>query len=55
MTTVMCGIDKCKNNVDGLCIAKYIYLSEDHSCDGGCDDGWVFDEKEELKIKGEES
>lgn len=47
MTTVMCGIDKCKNNVDGLCIGKYIYLSEDHSCDGGCDVGWDIDEEEE--------
>lgn len=46
-TVVTCGIDKCKHNDDGLCKAESIYLSEDHACDGGCDDGWVFDEEEE--------
>ena len=48
-TVVTCGIDKCKHNDDGLCKAESIYLSEDHDCDGGCDDGWVFDEKEEFE------
>lgn len=46
-TVVTCGIDKCKHNDDGLCKAESIYLSEDHACDGGCDDGWAFDEKGE--------
>lgn len=46
-TVVTCGIDKCKHNDDGLCKAESIYLSEDHDCDGGCDDGWVFDERSE--------
>lgn len=46
-TVVTCGIDKCKHNDDGLCKAESIYLSEDHDCDGGCDDGWDIDEEEE--------
>ena len=46
-TVVTCGIDKCKHNDDGLCKAESIYLSEDHACDGGCDDGWDIDKEEE--------
>lgn len=46
-TVVTCGINKCKHNDDGLCKAESIYLSEDHDCDGGCDDGWDIDEEEE--------
>lgn len=46
-TVVTCDVDKCKHNDNGLCKSESIYLSEDHDCDGGCDDGWVFDEEEE--------
>lgn len=35
-----CGIEICNYNQDGICTASEITLSENHYCDGGCDDGW---------------
>lgn len=42
MTTVGCGLETCIYNKDGICTKEMIYLSEDHYCIGGCDDGWEF-------------
>lgn len=42
MPKVECDLERCKHNRNGECTAVTIYLSDDHACNGGCDDGWEF-------------
>lgn len=39
-TIVKCNMDDCLYCENGECMRTEIYLSDDHVCDGGCDDGW---------------
>ena len=45
MPKVICNVERCKNNQDGECKAEEIYLSDDHFCTGGCDDGWEMEKE----------
>ena len=47
MPIVSCDLDRCRYNHVGTCTAEEIYLSADHICDGGCDDGWDIEEESE--------
>ena len=47
MPIVSCDLDRCRYNHAGECTAEEIYLSADHICDGGCDDGWNIEEESE--------
>ena len=43
MTKVICWQEDCLCNKDGLCTAEEIELYDEHSCDGGCDAGWLME------------
>lgn len=47
MPIVSCDLDRCRYNHVGTCTAEEIYLSADHICDGGCDDGWIIAEEDD--------
>ena len=47
MTEVFCFLDKCIHNKDNICTKDAIVLDEEHSCEGGCDDGWDIPEEKE--------
>ena len=49
MTTVYCYLKEClkRDPEKCSCLAQEISLDEEHSCCGGCDEGWVFAENEE--------
>ena len=40
-TLVKCDMDDCLYCENGECMRTEIYLSDDHVCDGGCDEGWL--------------
>ena len=47
-TMVNCLLDKCEYNRDCFCTREEITLDKEHSCTGGCDDGWeIKDEDDE--------
>ena len=43
MTKVICWQEDCHFNKDGFCAREKIELYDEHSCDGGCDDGWLME------------
>lgn len=47
MTQVVCYLKKCIHNEDNVCTKDIIMLDDKHFCDGGCDDGWEFAQKED--------
>lgn len=47
MTQVICYLKKCIHNKDNVCTKDVIMLDDEHFCDGGCDDGWEFAQKED--------
>ena len=47
MTKVNCFLEKCVYCKDYTCARDEITLDDEHSCIGGCDDGWELDEAEE--------
>lgn len=55
MTEVMCELELCLLNKNGVCTAKTIWLDEEHFCCGGCDEGWVFAEAEDEEDEDGES
>lgn len=48
-TTVHCYLEQClkRDPEKCICLAEEISLDEEHSCCGGCDEGWEFPEEEE--------
>lgn len=46
-TTVFCLLDKCDYNQNCICTREEITLGEEHSCVGGCDDGWKIKEEDD--------
>lgn len=47
MTKVNCFLEKCVYCKDYTCTRDEITLDDEHSCIGGCDDGWELNEAEE--------
>ena len=47
-TIVNCYLHACKylDQEECVCTKDEITLEEEHYCEGGCDDGWEFDEEE---------
>ncbi len=52
-TTVHCYLSKCihQDHEKCICLKDDISLDEDHSCVGGCDEGWEFEEEEDNEDK----
>lgn len=46
-TKVNCFLEKCEYNKNYICTKDEIILDEEHSCVGGCDDGWEIKEDDE--------
>lgn len=46
-TVVNCFLDKCEYNRGCICTRSEIILDEEHSCVGGCDNGWEIKEDDE--------
>ena len=47
MTDVICLLERCIYNAATHCVKSEIILDEEHSCIGGCDDGWFFYDDED--------
>ena len=47
MTEVNCFLEECVHNKNNICTKDVIYLEDEHSCEGGCDEGWDIPEEEE--------
>ena len=51
MTKVNCFLEKCVYCKDYTCARDEITLDDEHSCIGGCDDGWEFQPEEENEAE----
>lgn len=47
MAKVNCLLEECIYNIETICTKDEITLSDEHSCCGGCDDGWEFANEED--------
>lgn len=47
MTKVNCFVEECNFCKDYVCTNTEITLNDEHSCYGGCDNGWDIPEEED--------
>ena len=47
MANVNCLLTECIWNKDCVCQRDEITLSDDHYCDGGCDEGWEMEREDD--------